>query len=339
MRTIGLVLLSAAVAGASFEPLWFGDAIARADVIAVGVIASLDGSSYHLQVERAIVGATAGERLKVKRFEDWTCAVREPPYRRGQRILALLRRFDGALARLGGACEGEILIEGRKVRDVSLPVSRDIDEPDLAAAVAEFRDGWRTNDPESWLRLLESERDLVVQTAVDKLSWHSWNGEGPAAPIVDALLPLLAHRDEFVRLTLAEGLRRMVGAERAKGIAGSLRAMGGRGGLAPALALCHLDPTHAQALGRLLALLGDAKHSPDELRAIQRLLCDAPTLRGDRRQLYPVCRALLEKELSRALAHPLLIALRRWHGEPAPLPYEEMEAARRAWLARLDADR
>jgi hypothetical protein len=345
MRAPGLLLLLAAAASADYRPLPLGDAILRADVIAVGTIDEVSSGRYRLHVERALVGASAGERLRVSCFEDWTCARREKPYRKGQRILAILGRFDEGLAPLGAACEGEVLLEEGKalveryfevvLEECDVRVhGRVIDEAELVAAVAEFRAGYR-NDPASWRPLLESPRDLVASMTIDKLDRDSWTSEGLAAPVADAFPPLLAHRDARVRLTTAEALPRIVGRERARELAAAIRGKRGRGGLAPALALCHVDPGDTAALRDLLKALDGPAPTRQELRAVQDVLYDARPLGDARRDLYPACLALLDRGLSPHVEHALLVALRRWHGIWAPLAHEDLDAVRALWLARL----
>jgi len=339
MRAVAALLLLAAAAAASYDPLGFSEAVLRADVVAIGTVDGVGGRTYHLRVERAVAGAEKGERLEVRRFRDWTCAARGKPYARGQRILALLGRFDGKLAPLGAACEGEVFLDAGTARVVQLSYPLDVGEEELAEAVAELREGWRDAEPDAWRKLLASPRALVARSAVEKLYGDAWKREGLAAAIADAFPPLLAHEDPCVRLGVAEGLPRIVGKEAARRRAASLRDLGGRGGVAAALALCYVDPTDTEAMSALLAAAGGAPLGVEEDRAVRHLLYDAPELGEERRDLYPACRALLERDLPRDLAHALLIALRRWHGERAPLPHEKTEAERQAWLARLRAVR
>lgn len=112
--------------------LWFGIAPARAsveaiyiglhelclgaDAIVVGRIVALDEDNFEVAITRRIAGVTLPARVKLGRFEDWTCGQRWAPYALGQELLLFLERSsDGKrLDAIGGTCEGEMpILDGR----------------------------------------------------------------------------------------------------------------------------------------------------------------------------------------------------------------------------------
>jgi hypothetical protein len=113
--------------------LWFGVAPARAgveavyiglhelcleaDAIVVGRIVALEDEDFEVEITRRIAGVTLPGRVKLGRFEDWTCGQRWAPYALGQELLLFLERSpDGKrLDPIGGTCEGEMPLIGGKV--------------------------------------------------------------------------------------------------------------------------------------------------------------------------------------------------------------------------------
>lgn len=85
--------------------------VARADCIVAGEIVRLDGNSFDVAVETRVRGSSVPDPLRVRRFEDWTCASRWTEYAKGQRVLLFLSRpaaKAGAFRILGGGGEGEM---------------------------------------------------------------------------------------------------------------------------------------------------------------------------------------------------------------------------------------
>jgi len=331
LRYAWVLLLLAPAASAKYAPLWFADRVLRADVIAVGRVEKLAGGSYWLRVERALTGCKDGELLKVRRFVNWTCARRQRLYRKGERIVAILGRFPDGLAPLGSACEGEVLLSKEGARVIHPPGPDVVFERDVIQAITELRGGFELK------RLLRSKSVLVLQATVEKLYFGSFDKEGLAAEEADAFARLLTHDDASLRMDTAKGLARMVGADRAATLVRGLAKKEKRGGarLAIAIALCYARPKDVAAYDLLLEVL--ARYEPaskEEMFGIQHLLYDAQQLGPAVGELYPRVRRLLARDLKRELEHPLLIALRRWHGEKEPLPYAAMAKERQRWLDR-----
>jgi len=332
LRYAWVLLLLAPAANASYVPLWFADRVLKADIIAVGKIEKLSGGSYGLRVEHALAGCKDGDLLTVKRFSDWTCAHRRRGYRKGERIIALLGRFEDGLEPLGAACEGEILLSKDGARVVHPPGPEILPEADVIQAIKELRGGFEIK------RLLRSRSVMVLQATVWKLHLGSYEKEGLAAEETDAFARLLTHEDASLRMATAKALAPIVGADRATVLARTLAKEEKRGParLAIAIALGYARPKDVEACDLLLGVL--ERYEPagkDEVYGVQHLLYDAQPLGPAVGKLYPRVQRLLARDLKRDIEHPLLIALRRWHGEQDRLPYEKMAQERKRWLEKM----
>ncbi len=170
--------------------------VACADVVVAGTIVGLDGQYFTLEVERWIVGSPSERSLRIRRFQDWTCAGRWTPYAAGQRVAVFLRRAESgqsAMEILGGGGEGEmplrgfdLVLRGYEVRDVPSSDHRveDVDVrgslvslDELAAAVTMYRDifVWEKGDHRDQVvrikvRLSEDKVDLL--RASSRLARH-----------------------------------------------------------------------------------------------------------------------------------------------------------------------
>lgn len=136
-----------------------------ADVVVAGHIERVGASTFELRVAEAIVGDELPGRLRVQRFEDWTCASRWTEYRPGQRVLLFLEELGSAAANhqiLGGGGEGEmpltgpdVIVRGYRVRGyeagehavdgIDVEGAR-VDLGELAAAVRGFRSAFVWED-------------------------------------------------------------------------------------------------------------------------------------------------------------------------------------------------
>lgn len=113
------LLLGLAPARASVDAVYIElhELCLMADAIVVGRIVALDEENFEVAITRRIAGITLPERVKLSRFDDWTCGQRWAPYALGQELLLFLERSsDGKrLASIGGTCEGEMPILDGKV--------------------------------------------------------------------------------------------------------------------------------------------------------------------------------------------------------------------------------
>lgn len=328
MRACVLALLCCGSAAADYNPIWFADRVLNADIIAVGKIETLDGVSYGLRVERAIAGSINGELIRVQRFRNWTCARRRRPYRKGERIIAILGRFNEGIAALGSACEGEVLLDKDGARIVHPPGPKTVPEADVIAAIRELRGGFELE------RLLRSKSVTTLQATVEKLYFGE---EGTAADHTELFARLLTHDDAELRTATSRALVHMVGRKRAADLAKrTAKRAPAKARLAVAIARAYAEPKNAAAFDHLLAVL--EQRDPDgeiEARGLQHLLYEVQPLGDDAAALYPRLARLLARELPRDIAHALLIAIRRWHDNRKPLPYEKMPAERKRWQARV----
>lgn len=113
------LLLGVAPARASVEAIYIGlhELCLGADAIVVGRIVALDEENFEVAVTRQIAGVTLPARVKLSRFDDWTCGQRWAPYALDQELLLFLERSsDGKrLDAIGGSREGEMPILGGEV--------------------------------------------------------------------------------------------------------------------------------------------------------------------------------------------------------------------------------
>jgi hypothetical protein len=105
--TLASVLLLLFPAPVDYRRLQLHELAAVAERVVVGEIVAVQEDTYELAVERTLVGVHV-ERLRLRRFDDWTCAGRWAPYREGQRMLVFAR---GERA-LGAGNEGEMPLVG-----------------------------------------------------------------------------------------------------------------------------------------------------------------------------------------------------------------------------------
>src|SRR5688572_26348041 len=89
-----------------------------ADVVVAGEIVDVGSAAFALRVEERIVAPDVPDRMKVRRFVDWTCAQRWAEYRAGQRVLLFLdwpAATSSEFRILGGGGEGEMPLSGSEV--------------------------------------------------------------------------------------------------------------------------------------------------------------------------------------------------------------------------------
>jgi len=90
---------------------------ALSDVIVSGEIRVLDELEFELRVDDIVLGEPM-RALRVRRFQDWTCAGRWTEYAVGQRVLLFLRRSSeqpDSLFILGAGGEGEMPLHQERV--------------------------------------------------------------------------------------------------------------------------------------------------------------------------------------------------------------------------------
>ncbi len=102
-----LVLLSLWLpARADYNAYGLHALIFKADLIVYGEIVNVGEADFTLKVEGAIEGEF--DKLKVKKFKNWTCAQRWTEYEVGQRALFFLGISGGKAYVLGAGNEGEL---------------------------------------------------------------------------------------------------------------------------------------------------------------------------------------------------------------------------------------
>jgi hypothetical protein len=118
---LGVAMMSAPSTRAYYTPIMLAETIARADLIVVGQIRSVNGTQLRFAATEILKGyADTSFPLRIQTFTDWSCASRWTPYRSGQRLVLFLEWTpDGAgvssLRIVGAGDEGEAPIQGDRV--------------------------------------------------------------------------------------------------------------------------------------------------------------------------------------------------------------------------------
>jgi len=120
-----VVFASPITASADYVRTSFADLAGTSAAIVVGTIAEVDEDTFLLSVEDVLAGPTKkGEKLKVRRFQDWVCAWRWADYEVGQKLLVFLNRAkeEPVWISRGAACEGESpIVENEVHANFDLP--------------------------------------------------------------------------------------------------------------------------------------------------------------------------------------------------------------------------
>jgi hypothetical protein len=109
------VVLVATPASAKYSAPPIHDVFGISELVVVGEISGLQRDSFDLEVEEVVVG-DAGDTVRIRRFQDWTCAHRWAPYKKGQRVLVFASRDkEGAWRIRSAGGEGEMPLVGDDV--------------------------------------------------------------------------------------------------------------------------------------------------------------------------------------------------------------------------------
>ncbi len=95
-------------ARADFVPIDFISMTHKASEIASGEIICVDENVFELKANRSL--NSTNNILTIRKFEDWTCAVRWSEYFVGQKILVFLVKDENGLYPIGAGNEGEMPI-------------------------------------------------------------------------------------------------------------------------------------------------------------------------------------------------------------------------------------
>ena len=115
IRSIGFILFIICHFNmkADFEPTALHELIINAEKIVYGKIVDLDSTHFKIKIKGSITGESG--ILKVKKFENWTCAWRWTEYKKGQNLLLFLNTWNNELVSMGAANEGELPISDNDV--------------------------------------------------------------------------------------------------------------------------------------------------------------------------------------------------------------------------------
>jgi len=200
-----------------YQRLRLGELCLFADGIAAGTVRSVDAASFVLEPDWMVTDGDVPATLRVKCFEDWTCAHRWTEYEPGQRVLLFLAHdagSDPSWSILGGGGEGEMPFLGERVvlRGFRVPgvESREhevrgakvkgslVHVEELKAAICRLRPACRVersvHDGEwPFLRAAENGETIAAclggsalerHLALDAMSSDSWRGWSTDTPIL-----------------------------------------------------------------------------------------------------------------------------------------------------------
>lgn len=98
---------------ADYEPLALHELIINAEKIAYGEIIDFDSTHFEIKIAGSITGESG--ILKVRKFENWTCASRWTEYKKGQNLLLFLTTWNNELVSMGAGNEGELPISNNDI--------------------------------------------------------------------------------------------------------------------------------------------------------------------------------------------------------------------------------
>lgn len=360
----GLLLGQAPSALAKYVPTEFAELASEAKYIAVGRIESVGDADYSLVVERWLAGDSKANRLRIRRFVDWTCAGRPWPYEAGQRLLVFLESDEGDVLRaMGAACEGEVLLKDGEATMVHPPFALrgPMPEAALLEAVLVWRGTVRRLDGEggldAWKTLLGHRNPVVVAAAVEALGKErlrmsregDWDtGKAAAFPgeaLAPAVVALVGKGPAGIRACAAANVLRSLGPEGAEKAAALLEDLLAKGDPesrpAAALGLAALAPDDAARTSAYLQSLGDARIPLEHRRAAAWWASLALGFPGagsfPLEAIGPAAATTLRGTEDPVILREILDYL-SWRFRREGIPDTEDQAALRArWLERLDA--
>lgn len=96
---------------ADYTPIPLDELILISDKIVVGEIVEVEAIYITIKVEESLTNDWGF--LKIRRFVDWTCAMRWTPYQTGQKLVFFLSESEGDYYPIGAGNEGEMpVLEG-----------------------------------------------------------------------------------------------------------------------------------------------------------------------------------------------------------------------------------
>jgi len=101
---------------ADYSPLPLNHMILTADLVIYGEIEKIENSSFVLKIEGEAYGEYDGSSIKVKQFQNWTCAERWTGYEVGQNVFLFLKKEknnEWKIMSAGG--EGELPIANEHI--------------------------------------------------------------------------------------------------------------------------------------------------------------------------------------------------------------------------------
>lgn len=105
---ISVLLICQTCLKADFDPMSLHELIIKSEKIVHGEILNIDSTHFEIQVEGSLTNDTGV--LKVRKFENWTCAWRWTEYEKGQKLLLFLKSWNNEFVSMGAGNEGELPI-------------------------------------------------------------------------------------------------------------------------------------------------------------------------------------------------------------------------------------
>ena len=103
---------------AEFMPMAIQELIVKSEKIVYGEIVNLDSTHFEIKIEGSLTGDSG--TLRIRKFENWTCAWRWTEYKKGQNLLLFLHTWNNELVSMGAGNEGELPINNNEIHINSL---------------------------------------------------------------------------------------------------------------------------------------------------------------------------------------------------------------------------
>ena len=93
---------------AEFQPMTIHEMMIKSDKIVSGEIINLDSTHFELKIKKSLTGDNG--IIRIRKFENWTCAWRWTKYEKGQNLLVFVRKWNNEYHSMGAGNEGELPI-------------------------------------------------------------------------------------------------------------------------------------------------------------------------------------------------------------------------------------
>ncbi len=106
-----LYLLGSKISLASYTGTSLTQLVETAKVICYGKIIAVENGTFKLIILRPIKACRQNDTISIRKFANWTCASRYAEYSTYQEGVFFLSLYEGKLATIGAANEGELIVK------------------------------------------------------------------------------------------------------------------------------------------------------------------------------------------------------------------------------------